>query len=88
MGRHCVLLAKQLSSKWLWKELNSELCSELLKFEMAKILGEETSSVVFREDEEHINLLLSYAFTHVMILNINMFCVDFLHRVDPMNMLL
>ena len=69
--------------KVLLEELNTKLCSELLKFEASKILGEDISSVIFRGDKEHIDLPLSYALTHVMILNINMFCVDLLHRVRP-----
>ena len=69
--------------KVLLEELNTELCSELLKFEASKILGEDIGSVIFRGDEEHVNLPLSYALTHIMILNINMFCTDLLHRVRP-----
>ena len=69
--------------KVLLKELNTELCSELLKFEASKILGEDIGSVIFRGDEEHIDLPLSYALMHVMILNINMFHADFLHRIRP-----
>ena len=69
--------------KVLLKELNTELCSEPLKFEASKILGEDIGSVIFRGDEEHIDLPLSYALTHVMMLNINMFCADLLHRVRP-----
>ena len=69
--------------KVLLEELNTELCSELLKFEVSKILGENISSVIFRGEEEHIDLPLSYALMHVMILYINMFHADFLHRVRP-----
>ena len=65
------------------EELNTELCSELLKFEASKILGEDIGSVIFRGDEEHVNLLHSYALTYVTILNINMFCMDLLHRIRP-----
>jgi hypothetical protein len=69
--------------KVLWKELHPEPFSEPLKFEAFKILGEDISSVIFRGDKEHIDLLLSHALTHVMILDINMFHVDLLHRIRP-----
>ena len=69
--------------KVLLEKLNTKLCSELLKFEASKILGEDIGSVIFRGDEEHIDLPLSYALTHVMIFNINMFRADLLHRVRP-----
>ena len=62
------------------EELNTELCSELLKFEVSKILGEDIGSVIFRGDKIHVYLPLSNTLTHVMILNINMFCADFLQQ--------
>ena len=69
--------------KVLLEELNTELCSELLKFEASKILGEDIGNVIFRGDKKHIDLPLSYALTHIIILNINMFSVDLLHRIRP-----
>jgi hypothetical protein len=67
----------------LWEELNPEPSSESLKFEASKIFGEDISSVIFRGDEEHIVLPLSHALMHIMILDINMFCADLLHRIRP-----
>ena len=69
------------SSKFRGGKLQTEPSSKLLKFETTKILGKEVGSVFFRGDKEHIDLLLSYAFTYVVILNINMLRTDLLHRV-------
>jgi hypothetical protein len=67
----------------LWEELNAKLSSELLKFEASKILGEDISSVIFSGDKVSLYLFNCYAFTHIMILDINMFGMYFLHRVRP-----
>jgi hypothetical protein len=67
--------------KVAWEEFNPEPSSEPLKFEASKILGEDISSLIFRGDKEHIDLLLSHALMHIMILDINMFRADLLHRV-------
>jgi hypothetical protein len=67
--------------KVLLEELNAELLFELLKLEASKILGENISSVIFGGNMIQHNLFNCYAFTHIMIFYINMFGVDFLHRV-------
>jgi hypothetical protein len=69
--------------KVLWEELDAELLFELLKLEVSKILGEDISSVIFSGDMINHNLLFRYALMHIVILNINMFGADFLHRVGP-----
>ena len=65
----------------MFSELKSKKCPELIKFNMSQILGEEVSWVVLRWDEEDLDLLLRYAFSHIMITNIYMFSANFLHRV-------
>jgi hypothetical protein len=75
-----VLLIKQLAQR---EELNSKLLFELLEFEMSKILGEDISSVIFGGDVIQHNLFNRYALMYIMIFYINMFGMDFLHRVRP-----
>jgi hypothetical protein len=69
--------------KVLWEELDAELFLELLKLKASKILGEDISSVIFGGDVIQHNLFNRYALTHIIIVYINMFGVDFLQRVRP-----